>query len=624
MAKEKTEEQKFQVDSVTFEDNPLIFCQTIYAEALQRQEDLRETNKENRLLYEGIDTTLQDRENDPLVKRSALFIPEVTPAIDTRIGNGLARLEEKDRPVTATPRKQNPSEGEKEQAAQIEYELNLQLRESGYLSNGVREHWLGAEIYRSPSCVKIDWREEMVEMPEPVQPTLIDMATALIRGQAPKSKVKWVRKDVGGPSVEWLYPDEFLYEPNRSDYQRDSRYTIHAIWVDQHELMAMAEEQGWDVDEVRKFIAEVEGSTGPSSGEDAQRDEIEDEKETPFEKGFKDGKHLVAEFYVATFDLAGQEVVNKVVVVGDKKIVFEEVFKGLRGSRRQKFPFVPISINQLPGTIEGLSSIDRGKFLQKLNNEIFNSYLDAVSYRIFPPFKKEAGVTFNGTPVFAPAAIWEMSDIRGLEPVIQNMGDAPNLPPLMAAVSAKIRNVLDSPDIDQGFQSQQHEKATSTKLRAAGALRRSIPTHKVYGRAIIDVAEQFLALDRQHHEQAAMFALDVVIDVPSLTGASDPDSEKQEAMLLVQQAENSQLYQNSTGMVKIRNLTADMMQKFKKVDTDDYVPTEEELNQEMQKQAEQAVAMIDKESAGEQLAIEQAGAQAANEERENGVPVQQQ
>lgn len=621
MPEQKVKEQKFQVDSVTFEDDPTTFCQTIYAEALRRQEDLQETNKCNRLLYEGIDTVLEDRENDPLVKRSALFIPEVTPAIDTRIGNALTRLEEKDKPLTVVPRSQNPTQEEKEQAGQIEHELNRQLRECGYLTGGVREHWLGAEIYRSPSCVMVDWREDIEEIPEPVQPTLIEIATALIRGRIPRTKVKWIRKDVGNPYVEWLYPDEFLYEPNRSDYQRDSRYTIHAIWVDQHELMAMSEEQSWKTDKVRKFIS----GTGVSNdnSEEAQRDKIEEEKDTPFEKGFKDGKYLVAEFYVATFNLAGEEEVTKVVMIGDKEIVFEKPFRGLRGARGQKFPFVPISINQLPGTIEGLSSIDRGKWLQRLNNEIFNSYLDAVSYRIFPPLKKDAGVVFNGQPVWAPGAIFELSDINGLQPVIQNVGDAPNLPPLMAAVSAKIRNVLDSPDIDQGFQSQVHEKATSTKLRAAGALRRAIPTHKTYGQAIINVAEQFLALDRQHHENAAMFALDVVLDVPSLTRTTDPDAEKQEAMLLVSLAQDSPLYANTTGMEKIRNLTAKMMQLFLKTDMDDYVPTQEELNQEIQKQAEQAVATIDKESAGEQLAIEQAGAQAANEERKNGVPVSQ-
>lgn len=591
-------------DAVTFEEEPEEYCKKVYAEAVRRNDDLKDINKENRLFYEGVDQELIDRAQDEDVARSGLFIHELKPAIDTRKSDVIAKVEERDFPVTFRPAAVNPTDQQKDQALWIEQIVNKQLRDCGYLSDGFGDHILAAEIQRSPATVKVDWEDVYEKEPVVIRPSELQIMTAAYnRKPVPPSRVVFRDKYVGGrPYVELLDPDEFLYEPTVSNFQKDSEYAGHAIWVSWHRLMSLAKEHNWDQEKLKKFKGEIQDAD--ESGEsvnDSFRDEIEDEKETPFEHGVRDGKVLVFELYVNVYADDGTEEVWQVIFVGNKHIVSikRSPYRGI------KLPFVPITPNKLPNSIEGLSSVDVGKYMQRLYNEIFNSYLDGVSYRLFPPLIREPGTSIQKRPQWRLGAIWDVTNPDGLRPLIENPGQLPDLPPLMEAVSAKLRNALETPDIAQGFQAGQYEKATATNLRALGAAKRAVPTRKVYGEALIEVARMFLALDQQYHEQKEMFVLDVVIDVPSLTNITDPEAEKQEALLLLSQAEQSRLYQTPTGLRKLRNLQEEVYRKFKKTDIDRYVPTEEELERDIQTTTDLAVAAQQKQAIQEQLLLEQ-------------------
>ena len=581
----------FTKEGASYTDDPEKFCQAIYEEAQQRVDDLREINETNRLFYEGIDEELRSRGKNSRVKRSALHIHEMTPAIDTRISDVVSRVEENNEPLFVRANFGDLTPVQRDQKQQIERQLNLDLRESGYLTDVFREHITASEIYRSPSAVKVGWGRGHRMMPEAIFPSDEEIQDAVASNKPiPIPRVRFVKKEISGPFVEWLPPDQFLYEPNRSDFFRTSRYSIHATWMSWDELFATAEEQNWNMKKIRDYKDGVEGDGGGMVGsqKDTHQEAIDKRKGTGFREGFKDNKVLVTENYIIDFDPIGREKVNLAVMVGNEVLVFNKpsVYMAI------KFPFVPIVANRLPGTIEGLSSVDRVKELQRLFNEIFNSWIDAITYRIFPPFKKMKGNTFDSQPIYGPGEIWNLTDPEGLTPVIENIGDLPDLAQLMVAVSAKIRQTLGAPDINQGFQSQQYEKATSTRLRAQGAARRSSSTYKNYGNAIVKVSEMFLALNQQFHDDPTLFVMDVSLDVPSLTNVLDPQQEQESAIFFNDLLKQEPMYNdNKIGMEKRRALIDHIGKLLMRREGERFVLNEEEFNSilETQQAGQQAV-----------------------------------
>jgi hypothetical protein len=594
----KDEELQTKREGVTFEEDPEEFCKQIYAEAYTRQKDLRQINIDNRMFYEGTDKTLEERANSKTVERSSLFVHELNPAINTRVSDVASRVEEREYPITVRPASDVYSDREYDQTLWIEQQLNQQLRKCGYLSEGFKDHILAAEIYRSPAAVKVGWEERTEQIP-----VVKTRAFGLFK------RVRWESKQVGSPYVELLSPDEFLYQPGIANLQRDSDYVGHVVWWPWHKLMKEARANDWDLKKLRKLKLELEADDAEQSGDKTHEEEIQQERGTPLDNSYKDGKVSVVEWYIPILNNDGDEEIRQVIYVADKYIVSNRIFRGIR------FPFVCVTANRMPGSIEGLSSIDLGKKLQVLYNECVNSFLDGASYRIFSPLVRESGTIIKKTPKWEPGAIFDVSNADGLRPLIPNPGPMPDLPSIMQAVSAKLRETLNAPDISQGFQSSQYEKATATAYRSQGAAKRSMPINKQYGMVLKEVAEMVLKLDQQHHPKAEMFVADVKIDVPSLTSISDPEAEKQEALLILTQAMTLPFYQSPTGMIKLLYLWEDVMRKFKKNDIEKFVPTEEELTQQIEAQSNAALAQVKKQNVMEEIAMSQA------QEQSNAVPV---
>lgn len=590
-------------DAVTFEENTEQYCKNVYAEAKRRNDQLSPINVENRLFYEGKDGKLDEREQDANVMRSALFIHELKPDIDTRRSDVIVKLEQNDPPVTIRPRNENASDQEKANALWIQDVINNQLRDCGYMVEGFGDHILASEIQRSPATVKVGWENNYEKVPVAYNPTEQDILMAAKAGRVPpKPYVRFENRYKGGrPYVELLDPDEFFYEPTVSNFQRDSEYSGHGVWVSWNRLMSMAKEHGWDINKLKRNREELVTENDRDGEQDSFRDQVNAENEVPTDKGVRDGKILVLELYVCTYTDSGEEEVWQVIFVANKFVVSKKrtPYKGI------KHPFVPATPNKLPNSIEGLSSVDIGKNMQRLYNELFNSFLDGMSYRIFPPLVRETQTVFTKTPKWYPGAIFDVHNAQGLTPLIQNPGPIPDLAGLMEAVSAKLRRVLNSEDISQGFQAQPYEKATSTQLRAVGSAKRAIPTNKIYGQALIEVAQMFLALNQQYHEEKIKFVQDVIIDVPSLTQMSDPENEKQESLLILAQAMTLPFYQTPIGQMKLRNIFEDVIRKIKRLDVDRYIPSEGDLQSDQEAQRQLALAQFDKQTAMESLGMEQ-------------------
>jgi hypothetical protein len=605
MAKENYE----GLEPVTFEENPLEYCKQVYAESKKRNDELREINLDNRMFYEGQDDELDARRNSDNIERSALFIHELKPAIDTRVSDIISKLNEREFPITFRPRSVVPTLEETAQALTVERVINEQLRDSGYLPFGFRDHVLSAEIYRSPATVKVGWENVYQKVAVLMAPSPEEVQQALMTGQAePRPRIVWEDQYKGGaPVIDLLPPDQFLYEPHVSNLQKDSEYVAHSIWVSWQKLMTMADDRGWDKKLLNRMKKELQDADTTAGTDKTMEESAQDRRETPISTGFKDGKFLVVEIYVCDYGEMGEELVHQATLVGGKELVSKKMtpYKGI------KFPFVCLTCNPFPGSLEGLSSIDVAKHMQRLYNECYNSFLDGVSYRIFPPLIREPGTEFTKKPKWGPGQIWDVTNPDGLRPLIENPGVMPDLPSLMQAISAKIRETLNAHDISQGFQSQEYEKATSTQLRSEGATKRSMPIRMRYGQALIQVAQMVLALNQQFSETPELFALPMIIDVPSLTSISDPEQEKQDSLLLLSQALQNPLYQSPGGQLKVRNLMEDVVQKFKKTDVARFVPSEADLKQDQENAAKLQAAMLDKQAVQEEMALtSSAGGQA--------------
>ena len=584
----------------SFEDDREEFLKEIYRVEAQRNDDLRIINLENRQFYELKDKILEQRALNPNVKRSAIFVPELTQAVDARVGSAVAKLEQSDPAMVCRPRGKNAPAPVKDAASEIGVEIYQQMRDCGYLPDIFEEHSRSAEIHRTPSVLKIFWRHDQKEVPvkRKRQPMgLMDAMRMLMPGGLPE-EVVWERQDQGSPWVQWLHPEDFLYEQSVSSPD-EMRYMGHRMWLEYDELIALAAEQGYDMKKIRAYREECQAAKGEETAKDSMRDEEQTDKETPWDVGYRDNKYLVIEWYVKTFDEAGNKQMNLCVMLGNKYLIKD----GAPDHKGFDFPFVFLVLNRLPGTMEGLSSIDRGKGLQRAYNEEYNSHFDLMSYGLFTPFKNRRGNQFEKAPVWEPGAIWYIDDPEELQPAMPHPMRMTELGPSIDALGQKIRNLLGAEDIDQGFQANPYEKATSTKMRALGSAKRELPTMKKYGRVVIRVAEMFLALDQQFHPEKERFVVEggVWFDVPALTADSDPEMEKQELFLLLSTFVGLPMYQGPVGMPKIANIIEDIARRIKRSDWADFGFTPQEVQMLVQQMVAQQQAMIEKQDAQERI-----------------------
>lgn len=588
------------------------YVKQCFEAAKKHNDSLVDVNVENRLFYEGIDKELDARKADATVVRSAIFIPEVAPAINTRVAAVIAKAQERDAPISILPRMKDAPSDVFEQCRWIQQQIFEQMMACGYLYDGLHEQVLAAELYRTPSTVRCGWepiweRQAVItkgnlSTTEYIKQVQIAAATGSpLPPVKPSVEFKNV-KNGGRPYALWREPESFIYQPDVSRFE-DSDYAFDVNWMAWEKLLAMAEQYDWNQELIEKYKGELAEANLYGGDKKTVANTIKSEHGLANElsTGFKDDKICVAEGYLVEWGKDGSKKINFVVYIGNRYVVkYEE-----SDLKLITLPFVPVVSQRMPGTLESLSSMDISKYMQRLYNEIFNSWIDAITYQIFPPFKCQTGTTFKGTPVFGPGRIWYLSDPESLKPVITPYGSLVDLVPVASMVSSAIRNVLNSQDLNQGFNASQYEKATTSKLRAVGTATRAVPTFKDYGTALVKIADMFLKLNQQYAEDNWRYVVEggVTIDAPTLTGVTDPEVEKQDAMLLYGQGIQSPVMQFPEGQLYLRNLWENMVKHISPDNLTRFVPKEDEIKRFLAHQTEMALEAANKQSVMEQMGM---------------------
>lgn len=610
-------------DDVAFEKDALKFCQKIYSEANERNEQLHDINVENQLFYEGYDQRLEERRNDRSVVRSALFVNELAPAVDARIGDLISAIDEDEYPIKARSTVGGLDDATRDNIEFCERTINEQLRACKYLSDVANEQCLAAELHRSPSVVKVYMRRVERDVAELRDPELGMMDRGLVMmglKKMPEKKVVYKKVVTQEPYVEWLPPDEVLIEPGKSVYPDDFTYMGHRIKVDRESLYAMADEFGWDDKEIDQFFSQrEEGGESNRHDDMTVAQEVQAAKDTPLPEDMDLDKYEVVEWYISVYDNQGKEDTWQCVVLENSHVLTNKKWK----VRELKFPFVMLVAHRQLGSSENLSTIDKCKDLQRLHSESYNSLIDGLTYRIFPPFKNKINNTFDGTPVYGPGRVWNIQEPEFFSPVIENPGQMPDLVGLIDNTSAKIRDQANAPDTSEGISAAQYEKATKTNLRVAGAIKRSSPMRRRFGMAIIQVADTIMALNRQYHEEAWRFVVPVRLDVPSLTSVSDPQQEKQDMLLLYSTMSADPLFQSPLGQRKKRAAWEDLVRLIRKTGWERYTITEKELELQIADMAQMQALQMQKMALAEDAASSQQQQQLEQPPQESSnVPVQ--
>ncbi len=406
------------------------FIQDCYTEAKQRSDELRSVNVENLEFFLGIDKQAEEEaRKHPLVKQSRLFIPEISPAIHNRRARIVSALETSEFPIKIRPAAQDATDEDRKKAASIERRINTQLRDCGYLTAGFEEQFMAAEIFRSPAAAKVTW-----ERPDDKEAVLREGAVTSLqyRREYPH----------GRPIVQMLEVDRFLYEPNIDDFYK-SGYAFDCIWEPYEKALALCRRMGWDTKKMRQVKDDIRNV------ERSQKTVTQEAAETagmPLSYWYQDGEVLIAEGYLTIVNNDGSIHRRKTVMVGDRHIVHDE-----KANTLTPLPFAVVTANKLPGSIEGFSSVDIAKPLQRVYSASYNSWLDGITYRLFPPMKAPYNMQFKEQVLWEPLFIIRCSDPDRLQPVITNPGTLPDLVPVMNSISMAIRRLLSVTDLHEGF-----------------------------------------------------------------------------------------------------------------------------------------------------------------------------
>ncbi len=582
--KKITFEQK--LNSTSFEDDPIKYVQSAYEVADDYIEELLPDVVKNRAFYNGHDPDLVVRKNDPEVTRSAEYVPEIRPAIETRESAILDKGQE-DSILVRLKLKDEFSGDEQlvDLGAAKEEELNEQMRKSGFFFD-IMMTWVHAAELQPLSVVKIT-REEIFDwVPKKKDNSLVrdieNFLRAILRADAPrvaKTTYDWELVEER-PGVEWRDFDQFLFDKTMTTLD-DCRYLIDRMYLTWNEIVDAGKANDWDEEAIGAMKSEADGG-GDDGGDIRARvpEQVDEAIEYNGTKKMKSGKFLVTETWVKTKNDEGEEI-YQVVTLGNNK----HKFKQEPGPRGLGHPFVKRVTWVKLGSLEGQSTIERLKPLQILYNDANNAILDAASYGLLPPFWVETSVTFHNKPKWYPLAFNRVDNVEGIKQVEVNVGDINVLLLVVEFYASKIKQLANAPDVSQGIGDiDKEEKATKTRLRAAGSQRRLRPLFEGVKENIIEVAMKFIKINIIDDPDWIEILEKFELDVPAYSGVSTPEEERFNALTIYEAAEKSPLYASPIGLLKLKNLFEDYLNKSRVDDIDSRLITEDELQTVIQAQ----------------------------------------
>ncbi len=561
-----------KVGQASYEEDPLKYFLACFDEGWEYNRALVDRVIENRNFYDGKDPILESRKNNKALVQSALFIHEARTAIDTRLATVMDRADGDDLLVRMHIEDEHANDDDIDSiVTEKEAILNRQLKESGYWSRVWEQQFRGAEI-QPISIVKfrVEQDGEYVAVQEPL--TVKDKLSYMLRNRAlPPSgfKTAWKYQE-GEPKIifEWLDHDEVIYKPAKTEKQ--ITYWAHLRYLTWDEMVEFTTKIGGDLNKL-DMCKVTDGFSPDNEKSIAEKNEAAKGINRP--EGFKDGKYFLVEFWFKRWNPDTKRPEIRVMYVAANKEILKEDLSPYRGF---DFPFYFKVAWPSLGKIEGDSSIDLVRPTQRVYSDLINAILDICSYGIHPPWVKPKGLNILQQPSRAPGSIWEVdgdaTQLRVLEIPFRGINE---LTLLVQIMSAKIKQILNAPDIDQGIQDAgEQEKATKTRLRAVGSARRLRSVLKDTTRDLLTTANMIFKFNQQ---QDPSWIIPVTLEVPILSGVYTPDEEEQQAMAIYGIAEKSPLFNSPVGLEKLRTLFEDVLHRARVKDVDSRLITEEEM-----------------------------------------------
>jgi len=571
MSQEEKDQQQAAAQ-VTFREDPILYCQRMFTEYEEHNNALATEVQENWDYYYGHDSILDERAMDEGVVRSASYIPEIQPALDTILANFVDNITQGPNPVRII--QADDQDYDPELIRQREVELNEDLRRAGFLTSGAQDLILAAAC-QPIAAVKTGWHIE--EGPHFVKKSL-PLSQHLARiYEMLGMKTETVAEEYGvigeWPYADVLNWDQFLYDKSKADF-RKGQGVIFRNWLTASELESEGARQGWKKSAVSQ-LKEM-GPYGTDSEGAEALDSDDDELDRYHRSPYTTGKYMVCEFWLPVRDKKGQEWI-RVYTLGNNKIpLFKEKFGIQSHFGRLKYPFVIHRTGRKFNEIEGLPWVTQIKGMARLLNDCFNIFSDAFSYGVLPVIAIPTLTEFEEEPEWFPGAFWPMDNPQDLNVVRVELGDLKILISMIELISDRIRQIINAPDIAQGIPQSPQEKATKTLQRAQGVATRARGIFKNIGDMVINVAQQFVYL-----YQAAgrpEWLIDITLDVPALTNLYPAALEQQIWLAFLESAKANPIYAATPlGVVYIRAITEMVYRKYGIKNTEEYMPTEEQL-----------------------------------------------
>jgi hypothetical protein len=573
MANNEKDKDKKSIDNISFEKEPLKYCQAAYDEAKSHNAKFSNAVAVNRAFYDGHDEVLKKRSQDPDIARSSLFIHESRTAIDTRESSFTDRLEE-DELAVGLGLEGDPTPEEYDLVEDLRKELNKQMKP--FFDNTLHQLFMGGEMMPY-SVAKIgfedvyEWKGFESKFTKLTKKPKRFIKNLLSGQEIPKDKTqwKWVKTE-SRPYINWLDWDEFYHDPKATSLDVDHcSYVIHVAELSWEQLNKIAIEREWDKSKMDRVKTEPGHGDQPA---ESMADKVRSKEEVDTNADNEDA-YTLAEFMIPVRSDTNELKIHTVYVVNNKHLMANEPsdLKALWG----QYPYVIRWAYKKLGHFEGLSTIDLCKDSQRAYSDTFNALFDGLTYGNFRPLMNKRGNVWYGDVKYAPGARFDVDDPDGVQPLPDTLGDFSFIPLVIQSLEAKIRQITNAPDFDQTVQNvNDQEKATKTRLRAQGSIRRLRRLFSEIRQIIIDIAWMYIKLNQQEDSR---WMMDFKVTVPVLSGAFTADEEFNKALLIYREAKENPLYNSPDGLLKLRELWIDVLNAARIKDIDSRVLKKEDF-----------------------------------------------
>lgn len=615
-----------------FKADPAEFCKEFLTNSENYRNEMEEIDRLNFGFYEGRDPVLEDRETKGAeqeggVQRSALFVQIIASAVDTNVSDAVASINSSPNPVTIRPflsekgwevlRQQryatDPYYGQftyaqlLERVTALERTLNIQLRQCGYVPFGFEEHVRGAEIFRTPTFVKVGWQRSAKPIAE-VVPKIVAGETeesgalsAMLDDAEGERKIRFGTIREGSPSIQYIPGSEMAYEPYISQHQFHTNATMcaHIAYRSKEELLDDADLYDYDPDIIEEYFKEANPRGESSSVRDSadkSKKEITLARDQSVWEPFRGKRARVAEVFLSFPNKQSgsyhSRVFKQVTLLGFKTPInidknYPPVCRGVG------FPFVPLTSSQTPGMMEGISTVDQAMGHQRLYSDVYNAFFDIIGYTCFPVFKNRVGNVIKGSGRMFPGAILDMFDPDSFQQLVTQFPQVGQLLEAADRIDQSMKQMVNTTNLREGSAGNPYEKATSAKLRSVGAARRAVPKNARYGSGLQKVAELVLAYNQEYAPNKEDFVVPggVIIDTPAFTYGYDDDTVKQDTILLLDTFSKSPNFQSPDGRRKLAALERRLAGVMDKDRGEMYAMSDEEIERAIQLETEAAKLM---------------------------------